>query len=593
MIRWRYIITRLLVVVVILALLRWGLSPVATYATKRSLEKATGAKVEIESSYVGFFPPRIQYKDFRVADPRSGKEFRDAFRAESIDLVIDGKALLHRRWVARDGRITGLQIGAQREESGHLASASDGYNTPAPESAGMLGRFLSGATDQLSDQAESVIGGMETVKRSKEIRLRWENEYETLLTRARGLEKQVREILETTSGTDNPLRDWETLDRTLARAIDTRNQLQVVRERIDTLPERAKEDIAALERAKQIDLKKVEQYVPGSLSQSDNFGVDLMAEAVRERVQKVRGYLDGGRAIAEYTVIAPDSERARGVDYDLLGINRRPGIMIRRCEVGGMMRADGNAYVMTGIVENLTPEPQLLVEPTHARLRLEGPEVVRVEMTRDRRQGADVDMLTLHWPQTDAKPMKLGNETDAGISILGGQRELWVQLRSVGDQISGRFVSKQTGVKMNLHCDSKYADSPAAIALGQSLAAVDTLEVDANFAGTWKDLELKLNSNIGPIFKNAARDAVASQIQTSKRKLAIKVEETHLRETVALRKWLDSHQSEAETLLASANESIKEMRAKVMKSVGRADAYLSKPEEYLGKLRSAVEGKLR
>lgn len=590
MIRWRYITTRLLIVAFVLLLVRWGLGPVATYVTVRGLQEATSAKVEIEESHIGFFPPRITYTDLRIADPRDGKEMKDAFRAESIDLIVDANALLHRRWIAREGKITGMQIGSDRETSGKLDIDPSQVGDPSSGSAGMLGTFLRGATDQLGEHADAVIGGMETVRKSKEIRTRWEREYNQLAQRARSLEKRVREIRDSATevrGMDNPLRGWEELDRTLARATEARNELQVVRETIDSLPERLKDDMVALERAKQIDIDKVNQYLPTSLSQGDEFGVDLMSGVVREQVQKIRSYLDGGRELANFTVLSPgDAVRERGIDYDLLGNLRRPAIMVRQCEVSGKLRANGNTYLMSGSVENLTPTPFQLAEPTRAKLTLDGPELVEVKMVRDRRRGADEDVLELHWPQTDARPMRLGNETDAGISIIGGRRELWVQLRAHGEEITGRFVSKQTGLKMKLHTDSKYANSPAAVSLGRSLAGVDTLEVDATFGGTWKNLDMHLNSNIGKVFQAAAHDAVAGQIADSKRNLALKIDETHVRESLALRKWLESRQSEATGLLASADASVKELSDKVISEVGNADAYL-------GKLRSAISGRLR
>ena len=107
MIRWRYVSTRLFVLLAVLMLLRWGLGPVANFLTIRGLQSITGAKVEIAQTRVGMFPPRVHYTDLRVADPRSDKQMRDVVRAESVNLVIDGDALMHRRWVARDGRITG------------------------------------------------------------------------------------------------------------------------------------------------------------------------------------------------------------------------------------------------------------------------------------------------------------------------------------------------------------------------------------------------------------------------------------------------------------------------------------------------------
>ena len=204
-----------------------------------------------------------------------------------------------------------------------------------------------------------------------------------------------------------------------------------------------------------------------------------------------------------YTVVAPESERIRGLDHDLNSVER-PAVMVRRCEIGGVMRADGNLFAVTGILENLTPSPELLAEPTRARLRLEGPELIRVEYVRDRRDHQDVDLLTLHWPQMEAKPIRLGDKDDAGISIKGGQRELWVQVRTENDQIEGRLVSKQTGVKMDLNVDSKYAGTAAVKSLRESLAAVDRIEVDARFQGTWRDLDMNLNTNLGQILRTAA-----------------------------------------------------------------------------------------
>ena len=586
MIRWRYLFTRLVFIAIVLVLVCWGLGPIAGYLTVRSIESATGAKVEIDNTTVGLFPPRVHYSDFRVADPRGDKAMRDAFRAESIDLVIDSNSLLHRRWVAQNARISGIQIDSQRASSGHYNEQVDPTASP-DNSTGMLGSFLRQATDQLGDQAENVVGGLETVRRSKEIRGRWEREYDALVVRARNLEKRIREIRDVARDIDNPLRDWAELDRTLARATETRNELKVVRETIDGLPDRLKADLVSLDRAKQIDMEKIDRFVPGSLSQSDNFGVDLMTKAVRDQIEKVRGYLDGGRTLVDYTVAAPEaSERSRGVDYDLLGTNRPPQIMVKRCEVSGFFTDSGEEYLLTGVVENISPESDRLAEPTTAKLRLDGPDVVRVEITRDRRNGADADLVTLHWPEIDAKPMSLGNDSDAGINIQGGKRELWVQLRNVNDRITGRLVSKQTGVKMNLNMNPKYKDSPAAIALAQSLAGVDSLEVDANFAGTWDDMQLQLSSNIGPVFANAAKSAVVSQIESSKRKLASKVEQTHLQEKLGLRSWLETRQSEAQTLLVSADKTIKEMRDKVIAEVGETDLYI-------GKLRSAIEGRLR
>ncbi|MCG8650837.1 MAG: TIGR03545 family protein [Pirellulales bacterium] len=584
MIRWRFVITRLVVVIAVLVLLRWGLGPVVNYVTIGSLESITGAKVEIAQTRVGLFPPRVHYFDFAVADPRADKEMRDAFRAKSIDLVIDGEALLGRRWVANNGSITGVEIGAKRETSGHDAPQQDEEPVSASDSPSVLGRLLSAATDEMGRQAGAVADSLETVRRSQQIRARWEQQFDTLVSRARNLEKQIRAVRDEARGIENPLRDWPRLDRTLDQAKQARHELMSVRQAINALPEQLQADLARLDEAKKIDLARAEQFIPVDLNASGDFGIDMLTEAIQNQVQQIRGYLDNGRTLANYTVIAPESERGRGVTHDL-ELNKRPKVMVRRCEVGGLMRSNGVAYTMTGILENLTPTPQLLAEPTRARLRLEGPEVMRVEYVRDRRNGADVDLMTLHWPQTEAKPLRLGSPHDAGIAVQGGRRELWVQIKSEGDRLSGRLVSKQTGLSMNLSVPARYADTPAAQSLQASLAAVDRIEVDASFEGTWKDLDFRLQTNLGQVFRQATQDMIDGQIRASRAQLVAEINQAHLQQTQELRQWLNQRQSEARSLLVSADKSIEEMSQKVLDEVGDADAYL-------GKLRTAIRGRL-
>jgi uncharacterized protein (TIGR03545 family) len=585
MIRWRFVLTRLLIVIAVLALLRWGMGPVAQYVTVSSLETATGSKVEIKETQVGLFPPSIHFSDVRIADPRDKKELRDAFRASSVSLVMDGDALLHRRWVAKEGIVSGVEVGARRKTSGRLRRLEK-VDTEDNQTGGpSLDQLISATTNRITDEAKTVLVNLETVKCSQEIRSQWEAEYDRLVIRAKNLERQIRGVRDEARVIQNPLRDLPELQRTLARARNARSELSSVHRAIDSLPTRLQADLVLLERAKQIDLAKVDQYVPGDLASSGDLGIEMLGDAVRDQIQQIRSYLDGGRTLANYTVVAPESVRIRGVNHDL-NSQPSPGLLVRRCEVSGSLRAGGNRYQMTGFLENLTPNPEKLDKPTRVGLRLEGPEVVRVEYVRDRRRDADVDLLTLHWPEINAKPLSIGKGGETSIEINGGQRELWVQVKVEGDQLEGRLVSKQTGVSLDLTTPAKFANSAAAKSLRDSLSFVDRIEMDAKFSGTWRDLDLNLTSNLGQVLRRAGEDAIARQIADSKRQLTATIREEHANQSLALQQWLGTRQNEAQSLLANAEKSIDEMGRKVQNEVGDADAYL-------GKLRGAIRGKLR
>ncbi len=579
MIRWKFILTRVLIVAAILTLLRWGLGPAARYLTVQGVEMATGARADIARTEIGLFPPRVHYTDIRVADPRGRKEFHDLFRADLLDLEIDGEALLHRRWVVRNGRISGLEIGARRSESGHLDETGDDEQVVDAGSS-LLSQLVAGTMDELGGQASALVDDLETVRRSEQIRRRWESDYASLVSQARELKQQVQEVRDQAVSIKNPLRDYAALDQAISRAQEIRAELSKVRRKIDELPQQVQADLDSLEEAKQIDLAKVEEYVPGGLEGSDQFAGELVANSVRERLDQLRDYLDHGRQIADVTVVPPQQERARGQWIDLSADRQRPQMLIRQCEVSGLLRSRGHVYTLKGVVNNVTPTPERLREPTRARMLLEDvsriSDPIRLDYVRDRRDGDDIDQVTLLWPRSHAQEFEWGCGDKVGISVRGGQREVWAQLVRNGDSIQGRLVSKQTGLQMRLRVAPRYAESPIAESIGERLAEVDRVEIDARFDGTWDDLDLKLESNVERVLREATDQAIAAQLGESRQKIADNVRRTHRQETESLQQWLRTQQAEARTRLTSADRSIEEMFQKVTRGIGSADAVLGR-----------------
>lgn len=594
MIRWKFVLTRVLVVAAVVTLLRWGMGPTVRFVTVRSMQLATGARVDIARADVGLFPPRVDYVDLRVADPRGRKAYRDLFRADSISLEIDGDAFLHRRWVIRHGRITGLEIGSRRATSGHFEEEPEADDPDSGPS--LLSRIAGGAVDALGEQASELVDDLETVRRSREIRERWESEYRELEARAERLEGQVRQIRAEAKSVKNPLRDYPALDRAIAQANDLRAELLEVRRRIDGLPGQMHRDLASLEEAKRIDLEKVDRYLPDRGEDAGDFASELVAKAVRQRLRQLQEYLDHGRQIADLTVRSPKQERGRGETIDLVGAERPPSFLMRQCEVSGLLRSRGQIYTMTGVVENVTPTPERLLEPTHARLSLEDTsltsEPLRLDYVRDRRGGNDVDRVTLLWPRSPARPAEWGSDEEIGIAVEGGERELWAQVIRDGDQIRGRLVSKQTGLRMRLRVAPRFATSPIAMSIDDRLSDVDRIEIDARFGGTWQvggtweAIDLRLESNLERVLREAADEAIAAQIEASRAKLAATIRRRHARHTEDLQEWIGTRQSEARHRLAAADRSIEEVFQSVTRGIGSA-------ETYLGRLRDKLPTGLR
>jgi uncharacterized protein (TIGR03545 family) len=593
MIRWRFVITRLVVIVAILFLIALGMGPIAHYVTVRGLEAVTGAKVQVASTKVNLLNLSIRYEGVQVADPRDDKAYENLVAAESIEFSLDGRELMSRRWVADTAKITGLEIGSKRNESGHYDTQ---LTEPVDDSGpSALTQWIAAASGQVGDSMENFRDELETVRRSKAIRAQWETQYVDQVARAKSLEDKVRSIRDRIKGIDNPLRDYAELQRTMAESKAAAEELGRISNEIKSLPQKWRSDMASMEEAKQIDMSKIKGYLPGDFTEADRLGIDLVKQAVVKQIATVRSYLDGGKALADYTVMAPDEiDRTRGENYDFDSLDR-PELMIRKCLVSGMLRADGKIYRLDGWVDNLTPTPERAVEPMIAKMRLEGPDTVQVQYARDRRGGNEIDMITLHWPTMDGDSMRLGKPGEAMFAVNGGNRELWIQVRAEGEDVTGHLISKQTGVHMTLDTDEKVAKYAAVQSLAQSLGTIDQICVDAKFEGTWDqfeadgswdDLNFKINTNLGRELQAVAKDAIAMQVTQTRDQVTGEVNKVFMEQQAELNDWIAQHESKAQELVAKSNNMLNKIGEQVVSEVGQGDVYI-------GRLQDKIKSKLR
>ena len=186
MIRWRYLLTRVLIVVLIIVLARWALGPAARYATIESIQAATGGRVDIAQAHVDLWPPRLYYENVQIADP--SKSHEDAVRADLIDIQLKPEALLRRQWVIEKARITGINLNEERSTTGRLAK------TKGSSGAGFSDKLAELIESQAKAKAGEFKDSLETIQVSDAIRNRWKAEYVALSQRAAGLETAVREV---------------------------------------------------------------------------------------------------------------------------------------------------------------------------------------------------------------------------------------------------------------------------------------------------------------------------------------------------------------------------------------------------------------
>jgi len=581
MIRWSYLLPRVLIVVAIVVGLRYVLSPVISYVVIQSIQAATGAKVDLATVEVGFFPPRLHGTALQIANPKQNKELRNLASAQTVELSIDGDALLRRRYVISTARIKGLEIDSDRLSSGHLEPVEQPESTEPSLAMQWLSDIFGSATDAAKDQLDALADRSETLRRGDQIRRRWKSEYGMLASRAAELEAAIKEVQQTAKGIENPLRDWPQIDATLSQAKEIQQELLLVRKTLAEMPAQFQADLLTMERAKQADLQRVRDTLPFDPSAGEDLGPGLLLQVVKAQIAQLRGYLDTGREISEWTVIKPKVERHRGEHIHLVA--QQPAVLVRHCELSGLLRSGGKPYELTGILENLTPQAKLRQDPLRARLRLQGEETVRLEYVRDDSAEIAHELLTMHWPEIEAPTLRLGSSDNVKLNVRDGRLELWIQLDTRGEQMSGRVVSRRAGTRIELQGAEKVARTPMFGTLHTVLAGIDQIEIDARFQGTWNDWDVNLGTNLTGILNTAVREAAALQIADTRAKLEAEVNRIHARELAELQEWLVSQQTKSNELLTQADSTVQEISRKVLSETGKADAYI-------GRLRGNLPG---
>jgi len=580
MIRWRFILTRVVIVVAVFLILRYALGPVAKYVTVRSLESATGAKVNIDRAIVGLFPPSVRYEGLQIADPRSSNSMTNAVEMDSMVLEIDGDAFLHRRYVVRDGQITGLKIGSDRLTAGHFDPQPKLENESSATSEWMS-EFFGSLTHASKEKLDTFANDLEMVKRADQIRRRWKTEYLMLTKRAEQLEASIKVIRDSAKGVENPLRDWPRIEAALAKSKEVQNELVAVRAAIDEIPTKVQADLISMQNAKQIDLDRIEKITSLDLSNRDTFGPRLLADTVNAQVDRMRAYVETGREVANWTVAAPKVGRQIGETFELLQGPQLPSVLVRRCEISGELQSSGKPYLLTGVLENLTHQPRLRNQPFHARLKLEGTQTIRIEYLRDDTSADVRESLTVHWPEVSAPNLKIGDSDSISLEMQNGRLELWAQLDAKGSQMQGRLVSRRVGTSIDVVSSAEAADTVLVSSLKRSLSSVDRVEVDASFNGSWDDMNVEISTNLTQVFKSGMDQAIAAQLTATRAELASKLNATYQAQMADLQTFLTAEQTQARNLVAKADSTIQELSTKILSESGSADAYL-------GRLRGGV-----
>ena len=320
MIRWKYLLPRLGVCLILVLLVNLFASPLTQWLLVRSMQQVTGARVEIEKVHASLWTTQLQLKALQIADPR--QPMQNLLQAEVATLSFDTSQLLSRRFIVDKAQVRGVQFGTPRTTSGLLQQTEASQDSVTESITSLIqSRLRDQGTLWLEDAYSQIPGfiesNLETVQISQELQTRWPAEFQRQRERVMDLVAQSKELKATLEQrSENPLRDIEKYQKALSQFREVVSQIDVAKESLHELGRQFQQDKQRLIAAKERDRHKLLQARRAVTFDSDQLSELLLGSIEVETVRDLVNWIQWFRA----AVPDPESDfqplRQRG--YDVL-----------------------------------------------------------------------------------------------------------------------------------------------------------------------------------------------------------------------------------------------------------------------------------
>ncbi len=569
MIRWSYLIPRLVIVLAVLAFLRFGTGPLIGFGTRLAYENSTGGKLDIEHTDVTLFPPRISFQGIQFGDPRHERENLAEF--ERIDLALDGESLLHRRWVISNARVLGIRFSTERPDKGRLDPVDEPVADTDPS---MMDQAIGGIGDWLETstkaQTKAAVEGLQTVRLSRELEDSWKNRYVSEKARAERIEQTVRSIRDNIRAVDNPLRDLPRIQQAIAEAQRLQQDLIATRKTLSEAPQQIQFDLQRMDQAKQQDLAQVKQYLPidGPITNVSQITDALLQKFYMEPLAQMREYVAIGRNAADLTVSKPKASRECGIDFDLDERAHDPFFKINRCEIAGHIGIDEQSYVLTGLIDDfaMADAPQ----PVRVRLKLEGAHEIRMDYQRNPQQALP-HHVALHIPRMAMPETTIRAGKQVTLRSAPVPMQLWADISTDGNQLQGRLLAQQPGAVITA---SLTGGEPVLqvvqTAVNQALGELHGLDFDAQLQGTWDRPQVQIKSSLEPTIQKAFKSATTQLAGYAEQQIREEVDRACQKQIAQFESLVSKQQVELEKLMARVESEVQDVNAKIASQINRS-----------------------
>lgn len=515
---WKWILRGLLAIVALIVIVAvFALEPIAKFMIESEGSKQVGAKVDVDSVDIQFYPTHVSLNGLTVANPQ--EPMRNLFSSETVSADVDIKALLKKQVIADKVVLSGLQMYTERRTPGTL----DGSMPPAKEdeSSGLPSIQIPNANALIAEEKSVIQAEVDSIKTSlNAIQDRWEEKSAEMPDKAKIEEFKQRW---------EALKERNTLER-LAGAKQLRDDIKAEMSQFKSLGSDLKTDI---NHVGQLTSRAASLPADQANRMLQKYGLDQGAEGMLKFLlgDEVNNFVQRGLTLYQETV----GDMAKTEPPQEGGGELPVNILIRQILIDGYQIIGGEKLTYSGEINDVTDKQDYWNKPITMAIKggMEQKAQLLIDGIFDQRNDTLKSAFKMGLEQLALQGVALSKSPDLPLKLEKGLANIAANFSINGDSLSGSVEGLVSQAKL-LVSDAA-ADNETAKILAQALEGVSKLVMDLNVNGTVDDPIIKLKSNLDSILGDVLGAKLKSELADVKSKVQQQIKADYGNEIASLK----------------------------------------------------------
>ncbi|MBD2857400.1 TIGR03545 family protein [Spongiibacter sp. KMU-158] len=514
----------LALVVVVIASVILAIEPIAKWAIESEGSKAVGAKVNVDSVDIQFYPTHVALNNLTVANPK--EPMNNLVESEKVSADVDIATLIKRQFVVDQVLLSGLQVNTARSTPGTL-DGSMPPPKPVQEKPGLPSINLPNPKAMMDEEQAAIQAEIDEIQTGfKTIEGRWKGKEQELPKQAKLDEFKLR---------------WEELKKksTFERIAGTkqlRDDIKAELKKFDNWKSQLSTDIAE---AKALSVRAAK--LPGDQSQRiiSKYGFDQGTEGFIKFLvgDEANALVQRGLTMYKETMGMLAAQESEPAPAEPEASSELPvKLLIREILIDGYQVIGGEKLAYSGKVNDVTDQQAYWDKPITMALQggIQNQKQLLIDGIFDQRSEVMKSAFNMGLKQLALAGVPLSQNPSLPLQLEKGVADIAANFKLDGDALSGKvsgLIQQASLLVTNLAADSTNTTLKR---LAEALKGVNKLVMDLNVGGSVDDPIIGLKSNLDRILGDVLGEEFKGQLKDAETKLKADLQSKYSKEIAQL-----------------------------------------------------------